>query len=528
MPRHAHAPLPFPDEMARWDEAAAKLGILPEILMENASREALRVLTESVGSVRSRRVLVLAGPGNNGGDAFALARHLDCAGAEVRLAHTKPLSGYRREAGYNVRLARRLGLDASLVGERTLARLAAEWVMWRPDIVVDGLLGTGFSGQLSPFFARLVQTVNTLRETAFVLSLDVPSGLSARDGRPCPDAVRAHATATFEAAKFGLALPWAAAHTGWLHVRPIGIPPQAKAAAPASAALLGPETLRLLPPVSQAGHKGSYGHVLILGGSFGLTGAPVLTALGALRSGAGLATVGCPSGLAYHLKAGVPDVMTLPLGKGSEWSGGFMDELGPHLSRFDAVVCGPGLGRTEGARDFLRRLLAEKEPPPLVLDADALFWLAETPDLPPLPGRTVVTPHPREAARLLGTDPEQVQADRYAAARALSDRCGCVAVLKGAGTLVAAPSAPVFLLPLDVPTLSTAGSGDVLAGCLGAMLGQGLGPIDAACLAVWLHARAGLILGNEFPARGCTASDIAAALPRAMQGDAPCAPPRTS
>jgi len=301
-------------------------------------------------------------------------------------------------------------------------------------------------------------------------------------------------------------------------VRPIGIPPQVKAAHPVSAALLGGETLSLLPPASGSGHKGSYGHVLVLGGSFGLTGAPVLAALGALRSGAGLATVGCPSGLSYHLKAGIPDVMTLPLGKGSEWTGGFMDELGPYLSRFDALVCGPGLGRTDGARDFLRRLLAETERPPLLLDADALYWLAELGDMPPLGPGTVITPHPREAARLLATDTASVQADRYAAVRALADTFGTVAVLKGAGTLVAAPGAPVFLLPHDVPALSTAGSGDVLAG---------LPPLDAACLAAWLHARAGLILDNQFPARGCTASDIAAALPRAMQGDAPCAQPRT-
>ncbi len=528
MTAHAHAPLPFPDEMARWDAAAADFGILPTILMENASREALHVLTQSAGSVEGRRILVLAGPGNNGGDAFALARHLDCAGAEVRLAHAKPLAAYRREAGYNVRLAGRLGLDMVPVAERSLSRLAAEWLVWRPEIVIDGLLGTGFSGQLSPFFARLVQTVNVLRETAFVLALDVPSGLSAQDGRPRPDAVRAHATATFEAAKFGLALPWAAEYTGWLHVRPIGIPPQVKAAHPASAALLGDETLSLLPPPTKGGHKGSYGHVLILGGSFGLTGAPVLAALGALRSGAGLATVGCPSGLSYHLKAGVPDVMTLPLGKGSEWSGGFLNELGPHLARFDALVCGPGLGRTEGAREFLRRLLAEPELPPLVLDADALYWLAETPELLPLPAGTVVTPHPREAARLLGTDAAAVQADRYAAVRAVGERCGVTVLLKGAGTLIAAPGSPVFLLPLDLPALSTAGSGDVLAGCLGAMLGRGLSGLDAACLASWLHARAGLILGNDFPARGCTASDIAAALPRAMQGDASCARQKTS
>ena len=147
--------------------------------------------------------------------------------------------------------------------------------------------------------------------------------------------------------------------------------------------------------------------------------------------------------------------------------------------------------------------------------------------MPPLGPGTVITPHPREAARLLATDTASVQADRYAAVRALADTFGTVAVLKGAGTLVAAPGAPVFLLPHDVPALSTAGSGDVLAGCLGTMLGRGLPPLDAACLAAWLHARAGLILDNQFPARGCTASDIAAALPRAMQGDAPCAQPRT-
>ncbi|EPR42336.1 NAD(P)H-hydrate epimerase [Desulfovibrio sp. X2] len=520
-----HAPLPSPDEMARWDKASVSLGIKPEILMENASREALRVLAEGLGGLAGRRVLLLAGPGNNGGDVFALARHLLCAGAVVRLAQTKPRAGYKGESAYNLRLAAKLGVNGELVTERNLSRLELEWTTWRPDAVVDGLLGTGFSGSLSSFFLRLVQVVNALRASSFIFAVDVPSGLDARTGRPAPEAVRAHATATFEAAKFGLALPWAAAFTGRLYVRAIGIPPQVKDEHPASAALLGPETLGLLPGPGGEGHKGTYGHLLVLGGSYNLTGAPVLASLGGLRSGCGLSTIGCPSGLSYHLKSGMPELMTLPLGKGNEWNGHFMAELGPHLGRFQALVVGPGLGRTDGARDFLRRLLAEEMLPPLVLDADALYWLAQDTELPRLPEGTVLTPHPLEAGRILGTGAGEVQDDRRSAVHALIERTGAVVILKGAGTLVAAPGSPVHLCSVDAPALSVGGSGDVLAGCVGALLARGLPPLDAARLGAYLHAQAGLLLSNEFPARGCTATEIAAALPRAMQGASPCARP---
>lgn len=522
-----HAPLPTPEEMARWDKAAVALGIRPEILMENASREAMHVLCGLAGDLAGRSVLLLAGPGNNGGDAIALARHLHCAGATVLLAHVKPLSAYKGEAGYNARLARKLGLATELVTERNLASKAISWELSRPCAVVDGLLGTGFSGQLSPFFLELVETIARLGRDSLVLALDAPTGLSALTGRPSPAAVRADATVTFEAAKIGLAQPFAAPFTGRLHVRPIGIPPEVKKTHPASAALLGPETLGLLPRPAPEGHKGSYGHVLILGGSYGLTGAPVLAALGALRGGAGLATVGCPSGLSLHLKAGQPDIMALPLGKGGEWSAGFLDELLPHVGHFSALVAGPGLGRSEGARDFLRGLLAASGLPPLVLDADALYWLAQEEILPRLPENAVLTPHPREAGRLLGLDAAAVQADRPAAIRALVERTGAMCVLKGAGTLVAAPGQPIHLCPVDAPALSVGGSGDVLAGLLGALLAQGLSCFEAARLAVWLHASAGLHLAENFPNRGCTATEIAAALPHAMK-EQPCAPPKTS
>ena len=378
-------PLPTPDEMALWDRLSiTEYGVRNEMLMENASREALAVLQEETGVLEGKRIVLFAGPGNNGGDAFALARCLLDQGAEVLALHTAPLKKYRNVTAYHLGLARRTGVPCRYLPACDLSTLS--FLDKSPDIVVDGLLGTGFKGTLREDYLGWIEAINRLGERSFVLALDIPSGLDGLSGTPCPAAVSATATVTFEAAKLGLRLPGAEKYTGRLHVRRIGIPKTVVDNHPAGCNLLTPDIVSLLPKQAPDMHKGHAGHVLVVGGSPGLTGAPMLAALGALRAGAGLATIACPASLTVEVKAGVPDIMTLPL-PGSGWSEAQTDALGEALPRFDAVVVGPGLGRSPETSEFLARLLSLPRPDglSLVLDADALYALGRT-------TRTVATP----------------------------------------------------------------------------------------------------------------------------------------
>ncbi|MGE4553024.1 MAG: NAD(P)H-hydrate dehydratase [Desulfovibrionaceae bacterium] len=528
-------PLPLPEEMARWDRwAIEELGMRGESLMDNAAREALAVLRTELGDPAGRRVLCFAGPGNNGGDAFALARHLADAGAEVRVLHTRPKKHYRGHARHHLELARKLDLrldhlDATTATGPDSAALPPALLEVNgapPDVVVDGLLGTGFAGELREDMLALVRAVNHLGRRAYVLALDIPSGLCGRTGRPLPEAVRATATATFHAAKVGLLAPEAAPWVGRLFVRPIGIPALAEALFPPARMVITQGIMTLNAPPAPDLHKGAAGRVLVAGGSPGLTGAPHLAGLAALRAGAGLARLACPAPWAAEAKGGLAELMTLPLASPA-WDRAAGRELAAALPGWDALVLGPGLGRDRGAGAFLAELFetANPLPLPLVLDADALFHVAA--GAAPLPAGAVITPHPGEMARLLGCSVAEVQADRFGAASDYARRHGVTVVLKGPGTWVAAPGGTGHLCPLAAPNLATGGTGDVLAGMLGALLARGLGPLQSACLAVYWHALAGRLMAGEHPTRGTLAGEIAHALPRTAK-EYTCRPPRTS
>ena len=384
-------------------------------------------------------------------------------------------------------------------------------------MVVDGLLGTGLSGELRPDMLALVRLVNELGRKAYVLALDIPSGLSGLTGRPLPESVRADLTVTFETAKVGLVQPEAAPYIGRLDVRPIGIPRALRETHAPAHALMTAGLVNLVDKPGPSLHKGTAGHVLIIGGSAGLTGAPMLAAVAAMRAGAGLATIACPSGIAEAVKASRPEIMILPLGSGERWTPDMLEALEPELSRFDAAVVGPGMGRAVGTADFLQAWLSRSKLP-AVYDADALNILASRKELLKKIGESaIVTPHPGEMARLLDMDIAEVQAGRSACCRRLVEATGAVSVLKGAASLVAGAERPVAVSPYCEPTLAVAGSGDVLSGILGCLLGRGLGAYRAACLGVLWHGQAGRILARDFPYRGNMPLEIAHVLPQAIK-----------
>lgn len=536
-------PVPTPEEMALWDAGAISAGISEETLMESAARAAMDCLREHVRarglSLSGARVLLVAGAGNNGGDAFCMARHLLDAGACPVLACTRSFEKYRGAAAHWLDVAVKLGVPvvSAEAWERGETDAPAT-----PDIVVDGLLGTGFRGALREKEARLVERMNAL-SPRLLLAIDVPSGLDARTGLPSPIAVRAHATVTLQAAKPGLLLPRAAAYTGLLCVRPIGMPRAVQTANPPSfrtwllpgqredagagcdiphgVSPLLSDLLRHkpLPGTEGPAHKGDAGRVLVAGGCAAYTGAPTLSARAALRAGAGLVTVAGPRPVLETARLILPALTMLSLSE--ENDGSWKAEHGRRLAQavpgYGALVFGPGLGRNDGAADALEEILSAKKRPPMVLDADALFALTRRPGLLSLLRPCdVLTPHPGEAATLLGVAACDVQADRFSALKGLASLAGAVWVLKGEGTLVSIPGEPAVISPWQVPQLAVAGSGDVLAGLVGALLARGCGASLAATLGVWLHALAGVHLADAFPLRGNGPDDIADALPFVM------------
>lgn len=577
VPRPHCAPLPDAGEMALWDTVTAREGVVSALrLMANAGEGALRCL-KAAWAERKResdaaapapapdlqgvKILIFMGRGNNGGDAAVLARLLVRQGAKTLLCHPRELPADLKSSQEAALVHLRDALAAGAPAFHLSAPDAPLPPGWEePDIIVDGLLGTGFTPPLRPQYVALIERINALslkapqgedappappkfsgrlprqawsqagqtaatdRARPLVLALDIPSGLSAANGAPSPVAVRADITITFEAPKPGLLLPAALPFTGGLLIHPVGIPIKVQAKHP-------PELHVLLPGCVQAGrgpyeiaHKGRAGRVLVIGGSMGLTGAPHLSALAALRAGAGLASIACPAGINTDVKYNCPDIMTLPLGAGlipppMDWTESFAAALIPCLAGNDAVVIGPGLGLSGGTHAFLIALLslcAEAEHlPPLVLDADALTILGDTPELmAALPVTSVFTPHPGEAARLLKTTVAAVEADRKGALRALLDILPGTVLLKGAGTLIGRGN-DCYFLPFIEPNLAVGGSGDVLAGLIAAYLAQGAESLPAACAGAYTHGLCGRMLREVAPLRGNLASDIAGAIPRA-------------
>lgn len=417
-----------------------------------------------------------------------------------------------------------------------------------PDIIVDALFGCGFHAPLREDAVSIIRTINSHRE-AFVFAVDIPSGLHALNGTPEPEAVRANATVTFASAKPGLSLPWSKPYTGFLRIAEIGLPLRlTHSKAPTTYRLVAPYG-EVLPPIPSTAHKGEKGSVLIIGGSEKYTGAPALSALGALRSGAGLVTVAAPAGLCNQIKGVHPEIMALPLyGNESaeqpmQWSRQLIPALLQAVDEFfasgknrRAIVLGPGLGRSDGVLQIFRALLEylhhHPDYPPMLIDADALFFLRagnttgmngdSTINLNTLRSCDVITPHPGEMVRIASGLPDMPEtfpdfASRSAVLRAVCASTPAAVVLKGPGTLIGQATLPQALVPFAEANLGVGGSGDVLSGVIARLLALEIPAPEAGALGAHIHGRAGVISRRNFPAGGALASDIVACLPEAMR-----------
>jgi hydroxyethylthiazole kinase-like uncharacterized protein yjeF len=515
-------PLATAEEMRRADRRATeRYGVPSLLLMENAGRGATDALERVLGPVRGRRVAVVCGRGNNGGDGFVVARHLLARGASVGVWLLGRAGDVQGDARVNLEALERAGEHVIEVADRESPDFRDLYgKLMAADLVVDALLGTGVRGPATGAIAGAIEAVNiAAAEGRPVLALDLPSGLPSDGEAPAGPVVRARVTVTFGLPKLGLILPAGAALAGQLEIADLGIP-RAWLEEGIPTALIEAADVRALLPLRPAeAHKGSYGHLLVVAGSVGRTGAAVLACLGALRAGTGLVTCATPASQQPVVAAQLPEPMTEPLPETAarSISTKAVERIVELLGRMDALALGPGLGLDPETRAAVETLVREVERP-MVVDADALTALAGKPGLcRDARAPRLLTPHPGEAARLLGCTIAEVQRDRIASARRLAAESGAIVALKGARTVVADPEGRVTLNPTGNPGMATGGTGDVLTGVTGGLLAQGVPAASALALAVYLHGLAGDLAAAARGEAGLVAGDVAGALPAAIR-----------
>ena len=454
-------------------------------LMQRAANAAYTAALSLLNHKPGRRLLVVCGAGNNGGDGYVLARIARLAGHQVRLVPLVPEERLTGEAQTAAQHWREVYGPTTGIEDVDFADV---------DLIIDAILGTGLQREVAGDYLRVIEQINSAG--CSVLSLDIPSGLSADTGMPLGVAVKADLTISFVGLKQGLFTGLAADYCGRIEYADLSAPEAAFAAVNSRVHLLQPSIVsRVLPKRARCAHKGRFGHILVVGGDQGMAGAVCMAGRAALRCGAGLVTLATHPAHAALAGISQPELMS----HGVEKPG----RLAPLLEKATLVAIGPGLGTSKWAQGLFARVMDSNLP--LVVDADALNLLAENPGTR---GNWVLTPHPGEAARLLNCTTADVQADRYAAVTELARRYRAVTVLKGAGSLIAAPDHELtYVCNRGHPGMASAGMGDVLTGVIAGVMAQCNNIVDAATTGVWLHAAAAeqaAVTGE----RGITATDL--------------------
>jgi len=500
-------------EMQQMDgETIQSFGIPGRVLMENAGRGAARFLLESFEGIQNAYLGVLAGRGNNGGDGFVVARYAAQQGIDVvvyLLAEAKRVTG---DARANLELLPPLSIPVVEIPDvGSLADHAAD--MAQHDVWVDAVFGTGLSADLRGHYRKAIDLLNSFQRP--VLAIDIPSGVNADNGQICGTCVRAAATATFAYPKIGHAVYPGAQYTGHLEVVEIGIPPHvAEAVAPRQRLTTAEEVAAGLVRREPDDHKGSAGHLLVIAGSTGKTGAAAMTCEGAMRTGAGLVTLGAPASLNPILESMLVEVMTAPLpDTGGALAPNAADQINRLMAAKQCLAIGPGLGNATETGKLVRRLLRRSEIP-MVIDADGLNHLAGRRGIfKDLQAPAILTPHPGEMARLADQTTAQIQADRVKCARDFAAASGTIVVLKGAASVIAAPDGQVRINPTGNPGMASGGMGDVLTGIIAGLVTQGVDPESAAVIGVYLHGAAADALATGDMPVGYLASDLLDQIP---------------
>lgn len=515
-------------QMAEVDRLTSeRYGIPSILLMENAGRSFVDELTRSCPGLRDKRILILCGRGNNGGDGFVAARYLALAGASPSICLFADPGILKGDARTNWQIAHAMGIPMQVLPSPQEAEAYLRKISL-PDVIVDALFGTGLSKPIGQDFSSVIQWIAQASSHAFVAAVDIPSGLMADCCEIPGPAVRADLTVTFSALKLAHIMPPAADYAGKVVLVPIGSPAALFDSPDFRWNLIDTaQVRRSLPQRARDGHKGSYGHIYIVAGSAGKSGAALMTGMAALRAGAGLATVWLPEGLRQGVVGNYPELMTefLP-----ETAAGTSDKAGAaiilrQLPLADALVIGPGM-TTHPSTCALIGELVRRSPVPVILDADGINAFASS--AAPLHNEcgqsVVITPHPGEMARLLGCTVPEVQRNRMETACACAARHQCSVILKGFQTVLATPEGDLFINPTGNPGMATGGTGDILAGMTGRFVaGWKLRNstdsrlADYLAAAVYLHALSGDLAAEEGSMESLIATDLLTQMPRAFK-----------
>jgi len=495
-----------------------RIGIPGIVLMENAAQGAVRMFFEHFNPAPGSQVVIICGKGNNGGDGFAVARRLSQAGLKpvvILLARSSQIKG---DALANLDIIKRMGgievIEAPAASEFAGCRHYIE----KCTCLIDAIFGTGLNSDVEGISREAIEAVNSSGRQ--VMSIDIPSGLNSDNGRIMGAAVRADLTVTFGFPKLGQLIFPGAGLVGRLACVDIGIPDSVAGMVESGYFTAEPDDFRnLFIRMKRDSHKGDRGHLLVLAGSTGKTGAASMTALGALRAGAGLVTVGIPASLNGILEVKLTEAMTVPLSETAEGTLSLKakDEIWRLMKGKTAVAMGPGLSTNPETTALVREIAVGCDLP-MVIDADGLNALAEEPGiLEKLDGARILTPHPGEMARLTGLKGPDIQLDRTGTAARFAERYTCCLVLKGARTLIAGSADGICVNTTGSPALSSGGSGDVLTGIISGLLARGMPVIKAASAGVYLHGLAGDLLSEKMGDAGVLAGDIPDVIPGLME-----------
>lgn len=481
-----------------------EIGLPGEVLMENAGsqviNEIVSMMKKKPGANGRHKGLILAGGGNNGGDGFVIARRLLELGWEIHLCLFASPDKINGEAKTHYQVYVNKGYPLTYVTKNNIAEM--EDLIYEAPVIVDALLGTGVLGKVREQLAQAIAWVNQYQEGKEIIAVDIPSGLCSNTGKVENIAIQATKTVTFAFPKKGFFLQQGPRYIGEWKAVDISVSPSLveKLHLPCSKLITVEDVKRSLPKRFVSGHKGTFGHVLVIGGSKQLVGAPLFSAKAALYSGAGLVTLAVPESIYIQASAQFPSSMFMPLPDDND--GYFALEtaevLRNKLDEYDAIIIGPGLGRWEPGKEWLRMLLSKPVHKPVIIDADGLFLLSEQKELlRQFHSSLIITPHPGEMARLLGTTVKEIESNRIQIATQFAKENKINLILKGHRSISATPHGQIYINPVGNDALAKGGSGDVLAGMLAGFLAQQVSPLQSMISATYVHGRTGEQLAKK-------------------------------
>jgi len=497
--------------------AVEEIGIIGPILMENAGLQVVKSMLAKFPQISKEKITIVAGKGNNGGDGFVVARHLYNRGADPLVLLLASRDEVKGDAAVNLRIAAKSGIKIREVCSLQDWDLEKDKI-FESSLLVDAIFGTGLTSAAQGLYATAIEDINKSR--AYKIAVDIPSGLSSDTFLIIGPCVKADLTVTLAAPKIAHIFPPAEEYIGELVVADIGIPPFLLDDQKLKLELVEEKTiLPYFEKRKKDTHKGTYGHLFILSGSLGKTGAAIMAGKAALKMGAGLVTVGVPESCLSIVAHSMVELMTEPLAEtpANTLSDKALDKVLSLLEGKDALLIGPGISTHKSTAEFVLSLLP-KLSLPTVIDADALNILASKPErLKSLPKPVVLTPHPGEFARLLNFSTRDVLERKLELAPQFAQEYGAFLVLKGYRTLVATPEGEVYVNPTGNPGMATAGSGDVLSGMIASMIIQEKNPLAAILAAIYVHGLSGDIGAEKLGEKALTAGDIIRYLPQAVR-----------